>query len=107
MTITSIKAKALKISIGMKVTFRLTGEVHTFISIPDTPKTFNISGGCITFVVENGDTFAIPAFNGVKESLISEGYQRDTDMCVFFSDEESYPTENEEKWNELLNEMRA
>ena len=107
MTITSIKAKALKISIGMKVTFHLTGEVYTFLSIPDTPKTFNISGGCITFVDENGNTFAIPALKGIKEILISEGYQRDTDMHIFFSDEESYPTENEAEWQLLLNEMRA
>lgn len=72
MSTKNIKAKAIKVTIGTKVAFPLDGGViYTLISVPDTPKTYNMNGGRITFVDENGDTFAIPALKDVAETLLS------------------------------------
>lgn len=103
----NILNKAVKLEEGMNVTFPLW-KTSEDLKLPQVnPKTYNINCGRITFVDESGNIFAIPAINGAVETLISEGYERNAEMHVFFSSGEAYPTEYKEKWDSLLKEMRA
>ena len=103
----SILSKAVALSEGMNITFPLWNKSEK-LNLPSkrTPKTYNTIGSRITFVNEDGITFAIPAIDGVEEALISKGYKK-TDMYVFFSGGEAYPTEKKEEWEALLKLMRT